>query len=71
MLYEVITFYQRIGFRNRGKVSATTHLTPTVIELELTLEDKLLYEKGQYIFLKIKEPGFEKAPHPFSRNNFV
>jgi predicted ferric reductase len=62
----VILFYQRIGFRNRGKVTAIKHLTPTVMELELTLDKKLLFEEGQYVFLKIKEHGFEKAPHPFS-----
>lgn len=62
----VIFFYQNIRFRNHGEVTAVNHLSPTVVELELSLKQHLEYEKGQYVFFKIKRHGFEKAPHPFS-----
>lgn len=62
----IILFYQRTQFRHKGKVTSIDYLTPTVIELELTLDKPLAFENGQYLFLKVFEGGFEKAPHPFS-----
>lgn len=62
----IIFFYQRIQFRHKGKITSINYLTPTTIELELTLNNPLVFEKGQYLFLKVFERGFEKAPHPFS-----
>jgi predicted ferric reductase len=62
----IILFYQRIQFHHKGKITSIDYLTATVIELELTLDKPLAFENGQYLFLKVFESGFEKAPHPFS-----
>lgn len=62
----IILFYQRTQFRHKGKITSIDYLTPTVIELELTLDKPLAFENGQYLFLKVFERSFEKAPHPFS-----
>ncbi len=62
----VIFFYQRVQFQHTGSISSVKKLSPTVVELGITLNRTLEFEPGQYLFLKINQKGFDKAPHPFS-----
>lgn len=62
----MLTMYQDMRFKHTGKVSGIRKLGDSAVELELTLDRKLSYQNGQYIFLKIFQTGLEKAPHPFS-----
>lgn len=61
-----IFFYQKSGFKYSGKVTAINKLTSSIAEIEITLDQKMDYVKGQYIFVKVFQNGIENAPHPFS-----
>ncbi|MHC1772537.1 MAG: ferric reductase-like transmembrane domain-containing protein [Flexilinea sp.] len=61
-----IFFYQKSGFIYSGKVTAINKLTSSITEIEITLDQKMDYVKGQYIFVKVFQNGIENAPHPFS-----
>jgi len=62
----VIFFYQKTSFKYKGKVSNVTKLSSNVLEWEITLTKPINYRKGQFIFIKVFQKGFETAPHPFS-----
>ena len=62
----IIFLYQIIGFKHRGKIVSLKRLNADTTELEIQLNQPLDYAYGQFAFLKILQPGFEKAPHPFS-----
>lgn len=62
----MLTMYQDMRFNHRGTITGIQKISANTVELELTLEQKLSYQAGQYIFLKIFQTGLEKAPHPFS-----
>lgn len=62
----MLTMYQDMFFKYNGKITGIKKLGSDVIELELTLDKKISYRHGQFIFIKILQDGIEKAPHPFS-----
>ncbi|QPQ31556.1 ferredoxin reductase family protein [Lysinibacillus sp. JNUCC 51] len=62
----MLTMYQDMFFKYQGNITGIKKLGSNVIELELTLDKKLQYRHGQFIFIKILQDGLEKAPHPFS-----
>jgi predicted ferric reductase len=62
----VIFFYQKSGFNYKGNVTKITRLSPNVLEWEITLTEPIKFLKGQFIFIKVFQKGFETAPHPFS-----
>lgn len=62
----MLFFYQHTQFKHTGTVTNINKIASDVIELELTLNKKLNYKKGQFIFLKVFQDDLEKAPHPFS-----
>ncbi len=62
----MLTMYQDMFFKYKGNITGIKKLSSYVIELELTLDKKLPYRHGQFIFIKILQDGLEKAPHPFS-----
>ncbi|MDM5247514.1 ferric reductase-like transmembrane domain-containing protein [Lysinibacillus sp. G4S2] len=62
----MLTMYQDMFFKYKGNITGIKKLGSNVIELELTLDKKIPYRHGQFIFIKILQDGFEKAPHPFS-----
>ncbi|MFJ7667089.1 ferric reductase-like transmembrane domain-containing protein [Lysinibacillus sp. NPDC097195] len=62
----MLTMYQDMRFKHRGTVTGIRKVGPNAVELAITLNQKLSYREGQYIFLKIFQTGLEKAPHPFS-----
>ena len=62
----MLTMYQDMRFKHTGSVTGIRKVGANAVELALTLDQKLDYQDGQYIFLKIFQPGLEKAPHPFS-----
>lgn len=62
----MLTMYQDMRFNHRGTITDIQKISANTVELELTLEPKLSYQAGQYIFLRIFQTGLEKAPHPFS-----
>lgn len=62
----IIFLYQSKGFKHKGRITGVKRLSASVIEFDISLDSKLEYEKGQYVFLKVKQNGIEGAPHPFS-----
>jgi len=62
----MLTMYQDMFFKYKGNITGIKRLGSNVIELELTLDKKIPYQHGQFIFIKILQDGIEKAPHPFS-----
>ncbi|WP_374967367.1 ferric reductase-like transmembrane domain-containing protein [Lysinibacillus sp. RS5] len=62
----MLTMYQDMFFKYKGKITGIKKLGSNVIELELTLDKKIPYRHGQFIFIKIFQDGLEKASHPFS-----
>ncbi len=59
-----IFFYQKSGFKYSGKVYSYHKLTSSIAEIEITLDQKIDYVKGQYFLWKIFQNGIENAPHP-------
>ena len=62
----IIFFYQRIRFNHYGTVTNIVKFGPKIIEWEITLASPIHFSKGQFIFIKVFQEGFEEAPHPFS-----
>lgn len=62
----MLTMYQDMRFKHTGKITGIRKIAPSAVELQLTLDNKLPYRHGQFIFLKIFQEGLEEAPHPFS-----
>ncbi|WP_369712528.1 ferric reductase-like transmembrane domain-containing protein [Leptotrichia sp. HSP-342] len=62
----IIFLYQKIGFKNNGKIVSVKRLNHDTTELEIELDKNFDYRYGQFAFIKIFQEGFEKAPHPFS-----
>lgn len=62
----MLALYQSTQFKHTGKITNIRKIGTRAVELELTLNKKLNFKNGQYIFLKIFQNGLEKAPHPFS-----
>ncbi|QDQ03447.1 hypothetical protein FOH38_18535 [Lysinibacillus fusiformis] len=62
----MLTMYQDMRFKHTGKITGIRKIASSAVELELTLDKKLPYRNGQFIFLKIFQEGLEKASHPFS-----
>ncbi|MFJ7732551.1 ferric reductase-like transmembrane domain-containing protein [Lysinibacillus sp. NPDC097231] len=62
----MLTMYQDMNFKHTGNITGIKKMSSNVIELELTLDNKISYRHGQFVFIKIFQDGLEKAPHPFS-----
>jgi predicted ferric reductase len=62
----IIFFYQRVRFQHKGTVTNIVKLGPKIIEWEISLNSPIQFSKGQFIFIKVYQDGFEEAPHPFS-----
>ncbi|MFJ7647638.1 ferric reductase-like transmembrane domain-containing protein [Lysinibacillus sp. NPDC097279] len=62
----MLSMYQDMQFKHTGKVTGIQKKGGNAVEIQFTLDQKLSYRAGQYIFIKIFQTGFEKAPHPFS-----
>jgi Predicted ferric reductase len=62
----MLFFYQKAQFRYKGKITDIKRVSASSIEIAIKLETTLVYQSGQYVFLKIFQKGIEKAPHPFS-----
>ncbi|MGE6515763.1 ferredoxin reductase family protein [Lysinibacillus sphaericus] len=62
----MLTMYQDMRFQHTGKITGIQKITANAVEIELTLDKKLAYRDGQFIFLKIFQEDLEEAPHPFS-----
>ena len=62
----MLVLYQHTQFKHTGTVTNIRKIGTHAVELELTLNEKLTFKNGQYIFLKIFQNGLERAPHPFS-----
>lgn len=64
-LYTMV-YYPTFGFSHFGKIVTLETLNQDTIELTLQLQKEFPFEAGQFAFLQIREPGFEKRAHPFS-----
>lgn len=62
----MLGIYQRLQFKYKGKITNINKVGANAVELEITLNKKINYQAGQFIFLKIFQNGIEQAPHPFS-----
>ena len=62
----IITLYQDIQFKHTGEITGIRKISTSAVEVEMTLNQKLQFKNGQFIFLKIFQKGLEQAPHPFS-----
>lgn len=64
--FYIMFVYQEVGFSYKGRIKSVKQINHDTVELEIELNKSFDYEYGQFSFLKIMQPGFEKAPHPFS-----
>ncbi|MEN6482301.1 MAG: ferric reductase-like transmembrane domain-containing protein [Anaerolineaceae bacterium] len=64
--FYIVFFYQKTKFVHKGRVTKLTRLGSSIIEWEITLDSPIHFERGQFIFIKVFQKGFEEAPHPFS-----
>lgn len=62
----MLTMYQDMFFKYTGKITGIQQMGSNVIELELTLDKKIPFQFGQFVFIKFFQDGLDKAPHPFS-----
>lgn len=62
----ILTLYQETQFKHNGQITGIRKIGSQAVELEMTLDKKLKFKNGQFIFLKIFQNGLEQAPHPFS-----
>ena len=62
----IMAIYQDIQFKHTGHITGIRKIGASAVELEMTLNQKLNFKNGQFIFLKIFQKGLEQAPHPFS-----
>ena len=62
----IIFFYQKVRFKHQGRITKISRLTSNVVEWEITLDRPVKFRRGQFVFAKVFQKGFEEAPHPFS-----
>lgn len=61
-----IFFHEKSQLNKKGTVSQVKRLSPNTLEWEITLEEPFQFSKGQFIFIKVLQPGIEYNTHPFS-----